>query len=63
MNIKDYTDKRKLEILEENKKLEQAKVQLTSQLQQVNARLIELNAELRVLDNLEDSMKPKKEAK
>lgn len=50
-------------MLEENKKLEQAKVQLTSQLQQVNARLIELNAELRVLDNLEDSMKPKKEAK
>lgn len=59
MNIKAYINKRKLEMLEENKKLENGKVQLSNQLQQVNMRLIELNAELKVLDNLEANLKEK----
>lgn len=60
MNTSKYIKERKLAMLEENKKMENARVQLTGQLNQVNSRLVQLNAELNVLDELEAKLKEKK---
>lgn len=62
MEIMEMINERRLEMLKESQKMGEYKGKLTNELQMVNMKLVELEAELKVLDRWEVKLTPPQES-